>query len=186
MIKKMILAVMAVGIFTTSCSDDDDASDSTTSMLTIDFTGLETLGDDYVYEGWLIVDGEPVTTGRFSSVDFPQNYTVNTEDLENATTFVLSIEPTDDPDPAPAETKLLAGDFSGDSASVSSTGIVADFSTAAGTYILATPTDDDDTNEASGVWFLDNTDANDTTPPVAGLDLPVLQVQIMQRHIVVL
>ena len=41
-----------------------------------------------------------------------------------------------------------------------------------GTYILATPTDGGmDTDEASGVWFLDNTNA---PPAVAGLDLPTL------------
>ena len=74
-----------------------------------------------------------------------------------------------DPDPAPAETKVLAGDFSGTSANVNSN-LVADFSTVAGTFILATPTDADDTNEESGVWFLDNASGS----AVTGLNLPVL------------
>lgn len=170
MIKKMILAIVAIGILTTSCSSDDDNNTPTTSSLTIDFTGLEALGNDYVYEGWIIVDGSPVSTGTFTSVVFPQTFTVDTDQLESATTFVLSIEPAVDPDPAPAATKLLAGDFSGDSASVTSNGIVADFSASTGAYILATPTDSDDTNEASGVWFLDNSSGT----AEAGLDLPTL------------
>ena len=161
---------MAMGLLSVSCSNDDDATPQIeTSGLTLNLTGLEALGDDFVYEGWVIVDGAPVSTGRFSDVTFPQTFQVLSTQLAAATTFVLSIEPTVDPDPAPAETKVLAGDFSGTSASVNSN-LVADFSTVAGTFILATPTDADDTNEESGVWFLDNASGS----AVTGLNLPVL------------
>ncbi|PKG51646.1 anti-sigma factor [Olleya sp. 1-3] len=170
MIRKMYLAVMAMGLLSVSCSNDDDATPQIeTSGLTLNLTGLEALGDDFVYEGWVIVDGAPVSTGRFSDVTFPQTFQVLSTQLAAATTFVLSIEPTVDPDPAPAETKVLAGDFSGTSANVNSN-LVADFSTVAGTFILATPTDADDTNEESGVWFLDNASGS----AVTGLNLPVL------------
>ncbi|MUU79770.1 anti-sigma factor [Winogradskyella endarachnes] len=169
--KKMILAALALGIFASSCSDDDDNNVvNSNSDLILNFDGLEALGDDYVYEGWIIVDGSPVSTGTFSSVDFPQTFSVDSEQLDNATTFVLSIEPAVDTDPAPADTKILAGDFSGVTASVDSNGIVADFSTSTGTYILATPTDADDSNEESGVWFLDNSSG----AAVTGLNLPTL------------
>ena len=161
---------MAMGLLSVSCSNDDDATPQIeTSGLTLNLTGLEALGDDFVYEGWVIVDGAPVSTGRFSDVTFPQTFQVLSTQLAAATTFVLSIEPTVDPDPAPAETKVLAGDFSGTSANVNSN-LVADFSTVAGTFILATPTDADDTNEESGVWFLDNASGS----AVTGLNLPVL------------
>ena len=170
MIRKMYLAVIAMGLLSVSCSNDDDATAQIeTSELTLNLTGLEALGDDFVYEGWVIVDGAPVSTGRFSDVTFPQTFQVLSTQLVAATTFVLSIEPTVDPDPAPAETKVLAGDFSGTSANVNSN-LVADFSTVAGTFILATPTDADDTNEESGVWFLDNASGS----AVTGLNLPVL------------
>ena len=170
MIRKMYLAVIAMGLLSVSCSNDDDATPQIeTSGLTLNLTGLEALGDDFVYEGWVIVDGAPVSTGRFSDVTFPQTFQVLSTQLAAATTFVLSIEPTVDPDPAPAETKVLAGDFSGTSANVNSN-LVADFSTVAGTFILATPTDADDTNEESGVWFLDNASGS----AVTGLNLPVL------------
>jgi hypothetical protein len=173
MIKKMFLAIVAIGLFATSCSDDDDNSPSTAN-LNVNLTGLEALGSDYVYEGWIIVNGAPVSTGTFTSVTFPQSFTVDAAQLASATTFVLSIEPAGETGQAalmPAETKLLAGDFSGNSANVNSNGIVGDFSSAAGKYILATPTDTDNTNEASGIWFLDNINA---PPPVAGLTLPTL------------
>ena len=173
--KKLILGAMALTLVSlTSCNDDDDNNKSVSETLNLNITGLEDLGDDFKYEGWIIVDGSPVTTGVFT-VDAEGNlsetsFTVNEEDLEAATSFVLSIEPAVDTDPAPADTKLLIGDFSDDTATVSSIGIVADFSASKGSYILATPTDTDDTNEFSGVWFLDNSNE----PSVAGLDLPEL------------
>ncbi len=174
MIKKSIsILLLSVILVTMSCNNDDDNTPAppTTSDLVLDIEGLEALGDDFVYEGWIIVDGTPVSTGVFSSVNFPQSFTVETSDLDNATRFVLSIEPTIDPDPAPASTKILVGDFSGNSANINSKGTVADFNNASGTYILATPTDGNgDINEESGVWFLDNSSGS----PVAGLNLPAL------------
>lgn len=171
MIKRMFLAVVLLSVLVVSCSDDDDNTTNPNSNLTLNLNGLEALGDDYVYEGWIIVDGQPVSTGTFSSVTFPQTFSVNTMQLNEATMFVLSIEPAVDPDPAPAATKILAGAFTGDLAMVDSNSIVGDFSSASGTYILATPTDMHDTNEASGVWFLDNSSGS----PMTGLNLPTLQ-----------
>ncbi|OAD40768.1 anti-sigma factor [Polaribacter atrinae] len=181
--KKILNLAIAFAIATTfvACSDDEDNNSvPTTGSLTVDFTGLEVLGADFVYEGWLIVNGSPVSTGTFTSVDFPQTYTVGIDDLQAATTFVLSIEPAGETGAdalAPAATKILAGDFSGDTANVNSDNIVVDatgdilgLGSSWGKYILATPTDNDDTNEASGIWFLDNT--ND--PTISGLGLPTL------------
>ena len=168
MIKKMLMAILAMGILVTSCDNDDN--EVKTANLTIDFTGLEELGSDFVYEGWIIVNGAPVSTGTFTSVVFPQTFTVDATQLATATTFVLSIEPKVDTDPLPADTKVLAGDFSGNSAIVNSNNIVANLASVSGKYILATPTDAIDTNEFSGVWFLDNSSGT----PVAGLNLPTL------------
>ena len=164
--------VCAVMVIFASC-DNDNETIITEGDLTLDLTGLEALGSDYVYEGWLIVNGSPVSTGTFTSVSFPQTFTVGIDDLNTASQFVLSIEPAGETGTAaatPAATKLLAGEFSGNSASVTSTGIVADFGNAWGKYILATPTDTDDSNEASGVWFLDNSSGS----PAVGLGLPTL------------
>ena len=175
MIKKMIFSVLAISVLATSCSSDDDNTiiipTNTTSDLTIDLQGLEALGSDYVYEGWIIVDGSPVSTGTFSSVSFPQTFTVDATQLASATTFVLSIEPTIDSDPTPAATKILAGDFTGNSATVDS-GIVGDFSNAAGGFFLRTPTDETGTNngnDENGVWF-----GTPGMPPFANFVLPTL------------
>ena len=177
MIKKMILGVVALVFFATSCSNDDDTTTVTppqesTSPLTINnFTGLEALGNDYVYEGWIIVDGDPISTGTFSSVTFPQTFQVNTSDLEDATAFVLSIEPAVDTDPLPADTKVLAGNFSGNMAELT-TGVVGDFTASSGTFFLRTPTDETGTNNGNdeyGVWF-----GAPGMPPTANFTLPTL------------
>jgi hypothetical protein len=47
---------------------------------------------------------------------------------------------------------------------------VGDFSNAAGKYILATPTNGADSDEYSGIWFLDLASGS----PMVGLDLPQL------------
>ena len=143
---------------------------SISAALTLNLDGLEDLGSDFVYEGWIIVNGSPVSTGVLTNLSFPQTVSVDNSDLRDATAFVLSIEPVVDVDSAPAATKILAGDFTGDTANVNSLGIVGDFTASIGAYILATPTDADDTNEASGVWFLDNSSGS----ALAGLDLPTL------------
>lgn len=170
--KKVFLAFIALGLLTVSCKKkENDIAPPVVkkSYITLDLKGLDELGSDFVYEGWLIVGGAPVSTGTFTSVKFPQKINVDKAVLDKATKFVLSIEPKNDTDPKPSTTKILAGDFSGKSASVSVSGVVGDFNDATGQYILATPTDGANTNEKSGIWFLKK-----GTPATAGLYLPTL------------
>ena len=170
--QKLILMAIIGLLLISSCKKDEDPEE-TMKSITVNITGLEDLGADYVYEGWLIVNGSPVTTGTFT-VDANGNlsetmFELTGSDVDNATKFVLSIEPKNDSDPAPAATKMMAGDFSGTNASLT-IAPVGDFSNAAGKYILATPTDGADTHENSGIWFLDLS----TGAPTVGLDLPQL------------
>ena len=170
--QKLILMAIIGLLLITSCKKDEDPEE-TMKSITVNITGLEDLGSDYVYEGWLIVNGSPVTTGTFT-VDANGNlsetmFELKASEVDNATKFVLSIEPKNDSDPAPAATKMMAGDFSGTNASLT-IAPVGDFTNAAGKYILATPTDGPDTNENSGIWFLDIS----TGSPTVGLDLPTL------------
>ena len=162
--------VLTISMLFIGCDSDDDASPNNAD-LELNLLGLETLGSDYVYEGWIIVDGNPVSTGTFTSVTFPQTFQVDADQLANATTFVLSIEPAIDPDPAPAATKVLAGDFSGSTANVS-TALIGDFSTASGAFFLRTPTDEmgaNNGNDQNGVWF-----GTPGMPPTPNFVLPTL------------
>ncbi len=173
--KFLMLAVIA--LLGLSCSnDDDDNPQPTSANLEINIAGLEDLGADFLYEGWIIVDGAPVSTGTFS-VDAGGNlsessFEINREMLESATSFVLSIEPNPDPDPDPAATKLLVGDFNGNSASLGTGTVAASFDAIFGRFILAAPTGTGAPGETnSGIWFLDNSSG----APVAGLALPSLE-----------
>ena len=153
----------------------DEMSDGV--PLNLSFTGLEPLGADAVYEGWVIVEGEPVSTGRFAIDDTGATVAVAGEDHsstvahpEDAEAVVITIEPLDDPDPAPAATHVLAGDVVDGTAELTVSHPAAlgvDFAEASGTFILGTPTDGDGNNELSGVWFID-------LPLAQGLDLPTL------------
>ena len=178
--KRLFLGLLSLGLLTTSCnSDDDNGTTITTSDLTISLSGLEDLGTTSVYEGWLIVGGTPVSTGVFtvdgagtlSKTVFP----VETSTLANATKFVLSIEPLLDSDPAPSDQKLLAGDFSGTSADVSTNvaPAVGDFSASTGSFFLRTPTDEsgglNNGNDENGVWF-----GVPGAPPTPDFTLPTL------------
>lgn len=172
--KKIILILLIVSIGFVSCSDDDSTTPAT-SEITLDINGIEDLGSNFAYEGWLIVDGSPVSTGVFtvdaSGTLSQSTFQVENADREAATMFVLSIEPVPDNDPAPAPTKYLSGAFDGATASLATGTVGSDFENAAGKYIIAAPTGTGAPEEEfSGIWFLDNSGSS----PVAGLDLPAL------------
>ena len=171
MIKKTIFGLLAIGLFAVSCSSDDDNNGPNTADLTLNLEGLEALGSDFVYEGWIIVNDAPVSTGTFTSSSFPQTFQVDETLLNSATRFVLSIEPAEDADPAPAATKVLVGDFIGSLATVN-TDVVGDFSNASGEFFLRTPTDEsgiNNGNDENGVWF-----GTPGMPPASNFVLPTL------------
>lgn len=178
--KKLFLGLLSLGLLTASCNSDDDSGSATTmSNLTLNLSGLEDLGSTSVYEGWLIVGGVPVTTGTFtvdgSGALSTSVFSVETSALAAATKFVLSIEPLIDPDPLPSDQKLLAGDFSGSSADVSTSvaPAVGDFSASTGSFFLRTPTDEgggiNNGNDENGVWF-----GVPGAPPTPDFTLPTL------------
>ena len=169
---KLIALVMSLSFIAVSCNDDDGP---TSGNLVLDLSGLEALGSGFAYEGWLIVDGSPVSTGVFtideSGVASQTSFEAENSDLTAATKFVLSIEPSPDTDPAPAATKVLVGDFANGSATLT-TAIVGDFSNASGAFFLRTPTDENGTNngnDENGVWF-----GTPGAPPTSNFVLPTL------------
>ncbi len=174
----MGLIVLGLLFSFSACKDDEEPEPGDDmSTLELNFTGLEDLGSDAVYEGWIIVNGNAVTTGTFTvndqGVPSETSFTVASDDLAAASTFVLTVEPSPDPDPSPSKVHILAGDFSGENASLSIDHMAAladDYSSASGKYILATPTDTVSSNEESGIWFLDNSSGS----PMVGLNLPTL------------
>jgi hypothetical protein len=152
-----------------ACSADDapananpDAGDiNAAPMVSYSSSSLPMLGPDYVYEGWIIVDGAPVTAGRFTVDEngdaTPAWFELNQEDVDAATVYVLTIEPAKGDDPGPSDTHLLAGPINAGIADLTvdhAAAIGTDFSSAAGSYILATPTTGDMTLSEQGIWWL--------------------------------
>ncbi|MGJ8683477.1 MAG: anti-sigma factor domain-containing protein [Nonlabens sp.] len=177
--KKYLALIAAATLTFTSCSNDDDNSGNTTTRnLTIDLQGLEDLGNGFAYEGWIMVNGSPVTTGVFT-VDDSGNlsqttFAVDAATLDAATAFILTIEPSPDTDPAPADSKYIAGEFTNDTASLTTDFGPApgDFTNASGSYFLRTPTDEtgmNNGNDTNGVWF-----GLPGMPPTADFNLPTL------------
>jgi hypothetical protein len=175
------LALLAI---TVGCSDDDSTSPQMMTTLSLSFQGVDPLSNGYHYEGWAIIGGNPISTGKFNVnsagqvVDLNDNVIPNGEfetgeDLSTASAIVITIEPDGDTDTNPSDTHYLAGDVAAAGASLSVTNSAAlgdAFTSASGDYILATPTNGSDTNENSGIWFLDLSSGS----PAEGLMLPDL------------
>lgn len=173
----LILAISTFLFFGCSKEDSPTQNPPTNGTLKLNISGLEDLGSSAKYEGWIIVNGSPVSTGTFTvnagGTLSQTEFEVEATNLSNATTFVLTIEPNPDSDPNPSQTHILAGSFSGNTGSLSISHPAAlgdDFTSATGTFILATPTDGAMTNENSGIWFLDLGSGS----PAQGLFLPTL------------
>ncbi len=168
--KTYLFLLLALGITFASCNKDDDPK-----SLNLNISGLEDLGSTAQYEGWIMVNGTPESTGTFN-VDGNGNlsrssFPIEEGTLNSATAFILTIEPNPDADPSPSDIHILAGDFSGSSANLSvghNAALGTTFETASGGFILATPTDGTMDDEESGVWFLD------PAGPTATLGLPSL------------
>ena len=163
---------------------DSDSPSTTGQTLRISLSAVDALTNGFHYEGWAIIGGNPVSTGKFNVdangnlIDLSDNpisdgdFNVG-QDLSSASAIVITIEPSGDADAVPADTKYLGGDVSSLEAALSpahGSSLGDDFSTADGSYILTTPTDDPAANDLSGIWFLDNSSGS----AVAGLSLPVL------------
>ncbi|QZT37025.1 anti-sigma factor [Halosquirtibacter xylanolyticus] len=168
----VVLAFVAV-----SCDNEDDNVTPMNGDFNVKIDGLADLGADFTYEGWAIVDGAPVSVGTFN-VDgdgrmSTNSFTLDRASLNKASAFVVTIEPMQDADPAPSKVHILGGSIVNGEAMLSvdhATALGVDLTSAMGKYILATPTNGADTNEKSGIWFLDLASG----APMVGLTLPTL------------
>lgn len=147
--------------------------------LELNIAGLEDLGPNARYEGWVIINGSPVSTGVFTVNGAGQLSQTIFEvpapigKLKDAAAFVLTIEPYPDADPGPSNQHLLGGNFSSTTATLSiahPAALNTGFGMATGHFLLATPTTASTADELSGIWFINNSSGS----PAAGLHLPAL------------
>lgn len=145
--------------------------------LNADDSTVPALGDSHAWEGWLIVDGKPVSTGLFEATagESTYHFVVDADRAKRAAKFVLTIEPADEPAGTPSASKYLAGGLNGGTADLSTTAgptlAGADLTSASGNFFLAAPSApaDGETGYKNGIWFIDKTGG-----PSAGLNLPEL------------
>lgn len=148
---------------TTAAPGPSDSCDAVS--LELDVSALPELAGGHHYEGWAIIEGVAATTGKFDVVDGSAFWLdgspapcFNTDGLEVASALVITIEPPGDTDTVPSDTHFLAGEVAESAATLTidhPAALGTDFSDAAGTFLLATPTDGNGTNELSGIWFLE-------------------------------
>ena len=136
----------------------------------LEFMNLPTLDEavDGHYEGWAIVAGAPVSTGKFNVngsgqlvelgggpviVEFDAGV-----DITGATSIKISIEPAGDADAIPSGLIPVAGDVASLGAVLKAALNDLDLLTddASGAFILATPSDnaENDMNDGQGIWWL--------------------------------
>ena len=154
-----------------SITTADEATGPQTTV-TVNFDQLPELGADYVYEGWLIVNGAPIAAGRFDAADevefkFDADYT-------EATAYILTIEPRFNDDPAPSSTHILGGDLVNGVADITIAhpgALGDDYTNVSGSFILAAPSSTTPERDfLKGIWFLDMSSG----APMSSLNLPAL------------
>ena len=80
--------VMAVFIGITGCSNNDNPSNPPeTGELALNISGLKDLGSAAKYEGWIIVNGTPKSTGKFT-VDANGQLSSNTFTVDKGVTYI--------------------------------------------------------------------------------------------------
>lgn len=174
------LIIACFGLLVWSCDEDTSPGPiPPTGNMVINLSNLEVLPSGWIYEGWIIVGGEAMSTGEIE-VDSDGNLKnstipVESANLESANKFVVTIESTTDNDPAPSNVKVLSGDFTQYEAVLSTDGENAigsnlDASSFSGKFLINAPTTATSDDDTSGVWFIDNSSGSNA----AGLNLPIL------------
>jgi hypothetical protein len=138
--------------------------------LVLQFDNLAPLNEavDGHYEGWAILGGVPMSTGKFNVNEAGQPVELGGgpvitefdagQDITGATDIVITLEPPGDDDSIPSNIKLLAAPVMAAQADlkVNIPGLDMLETMATGSFILATPSDNPDNpdNDNMGIWFL--------------------------------
>lgn len=170
----LILSTLTLPIITVKAAHIPDASPHERIAVTYSFNGITGVSPAHL-EGWAITDEDKVSTGKFTVNEDGtirnmegelQDTFVVFKDLTQADSFAITIEPEGDTDDQPSGIILMQGPLQGNTSRLS---FPVDFTDVTGTYILATPSNGAETNENSGIWFLELPE-----PPSVGLSLPML------------
>jgi hypothetical protein len=158
MSRRTFLALAAAGSVAALAASSGAAGTEANFPLRLSLQKLAPLGGSH-YEVW-VVDGErKLSAGKFNVTSAGKLVTTagrpasfaSPIDPARADAIASTIERSPDPSRMPTKVVVLAGKPGGDRAKLS---FPIQLRRISGSFILATPTDDDSTNEAAGVWFL--------------------------------
>jgi hypothetical protein len=182
LVAMLLFLGLAVG-----CDSDSAVSGlNGNSIVTLTLDGLQPLTGGMNYQAWLVTQtdnnlvGEPVvifnvddqgrmvhaTADTLISGPFPSS-----TPAASVLGVAVSLERSTQLESYSSSSFVLSGEMAGGSAVLTVGDWLAlnqDFSNIGGSFILSTPTDQDETNELSGVWFVDP----NTNPESASVDLP--------------
>ena len=106
------------GSVTVADSDDSNYSELLSDTLTVKLSNLPALPADSVYEGWIVSDDGPQSIGVFEVTDGAVDHSFATSNGSNILsihhTFVISVEPANNSDPAPSDDKPYVLALNGD------------------------------------------------------------------------
>ena len=149
--RRVIVAIGAVALVGAALAGAVGATGSASSVrLTV--KNLPAL-KGATYELWVIEGKQKLSGGKFNVAANGKvaGRLSSSIDPAGADMLAVTIEPKGDRNKVPSGTVILAGKPSSTGARLS---FPINLSRIAGTYLLATPTDDDDSNETAGIWFL--------------------------------
>lgn len=135
--------------------------------IAFEFSNLPELYQGH-YGAWLISGGERINLGKFNSRSSVTFSVPNGVKLDRASGVSVTIQPgqlEEDTSDSWSGIEVLTGSFVEDSAVLN---FPIDFSKSSGAYFLATPTNGNDSDETSGIWFAR------VPGPTRGLELPSL------------
>jgi hypothetical protein len=171
------------------CNDDETAGPSG-GEFTFSFSALPALGHGRFYEAWIGIPEagalrhgiERISVGRFvvnadgslgNLEGGPATFGLaDPAVLLDAVEVLVTVEAEGASEAGPT---LLGGEVTGDEDSAQAVlstayphAVGADLATAAGGFVLATPTDGEGANETHGIWFADGAGAPSLTLPCSG------------------
>lgn len=183
-----LILVLFLSPFLAGCGDDDPeiASIEGNSLVTLSVSGLQKIVGGLNYQAWLVVgsgsdyggyplllfniddQGRMVDPAADTLLSGPYQVDVAADAVLG---IAISLEITDVLVLSSSFTFILGGEMIDGTANLTAEDWIAfnrDLSDAGGQFVLFSPTDEDQTNELSGIWFLDPTQG----PFRQGLNLP--------------
>ncbi len=174
---KLLIVFASFFLFITGCDYFDNGDTLNVSKFETTISGLPVLPDTMTYVGWFQWENKTTLlkiAERVFVLGADQNGAISYASdkpllsLQRAELFYITAERkavANDSGLVPSDRKLLSGSFSYASSNLTISENSADLENIDGLFNLATPTDSINTNELSGVWFVDSI----STGPVSGL-----------------